>query len=525
MTKKGGGNTLGNIVENTGKILSSFMTIGNTQPTNSTKKKRKKNKNRNRIRNKDNKLRTFGNNEKWQKNPDELRKMGYSEPFISQIMETPMKAGGRKTRKMLGGSGRGTGRGRGRGRGSSSKSSKNKSTKPMTFMDADVTGELKNRIRRLTNESKSLGLESKNPKDWEMSRSKAAEARYWKKYGSMEIQKDYGRGTGRAGTMYYNPMDFGEATADDILTDQMIVDSVKSDVQKILRTTHSAPIVKDGGIVVSNLETPYPGVNASKEDKEAYAFKRWWMKKEPHEVYFGKDYIRTDEGHGPLDTTIKGFTGQVEYKTLEINDDVFHVPTYINRKGFDEAFEKFKKLSDSNERKKEIIKFADDEQKKKSNLPPPPRPMVATSSRSIPPPPPVFRDIEREAEKMSSDMLQKRLDKIEEIRKKEKEEKESKKRAASSSSSAPKPKAPKKTYNWNDIKDNKNMAMRLTTKGNVMAFPDNISDLDEIQKQTFIVEGVPKTFVENMQKKQEKITNGNRKWFVDEKRKGIYINK
>ena len=112
MTKKGGGNTLGNIVENTGKILSSFMTIGNTQHTNSTKKKRKKNKNRNRIRNKDNKLRTFGNNEKWQKNPDELRKMGYSEPFISQIMETPMKAGGRKTRKMLGGSGRGTGRGR-----------------------------------------------------------------------------------------------------------------------------------------------------------------------------------------------------------------------------------------------------------------------------------------------------------------------------------------------------------------------------------------------------------------------------
>ena len=67
--------------------------------------------------------------------------------------------------------------------------------------------------------------------------------------------------------------------------------------------------------------------------------------------------------------------------------------------------------------------------------------------------------------------------------------------------------------------------MRLTTKGNVMAFPDNINDLDEIQKQTFIVEGVPKTFVENMQKKQEKITNGNRKWVVDEKRKGIYINK
>ena len=135
-----------------------------------------------------------------------------------------------------------------------------------------------------------------------------------------------------------------------------------------------------------------------------------------------------------MDTTIKGFTGQVEYKTLEINDDVFHVPTYVNRKGFDEEFEKFKKLSDNNKRKKEIIKFAEDEQNKKSNLPPPPPPMSV-----LPPAPPTFADIERAAEKMASDMIQKRLNKVEELRKKEKEEKESKKRAAAaSSSSAPK---------------------------------------------------------------------------------------
>ena len=117
-------------------------------------------------------------------------------------------------------------------------------------MDADVTGELKNRIRRLTNESKKLGLEGKNLNDWEMSRSKAAEARYWKDYGSMEIQQDFGRGTGRAGTMFYNPMDHGDVNIGEPLTDQMIVDSVKSDVQKILRTKHSA-IVKKG---VKNLK-------------------------------------------------------------------------------------------------------------------------------------------------------------------------------------------------------------------------------------------------------------------------------
>ena len=151
--------------------------------------------------------------------------------------------------------------------------------------------------------------------------------------------------------------------------------------------------------------------------------------------------------------------------------------------------------------------------------------MTATSSRSIPPPPPVFRDIERAAEKMSSDMLQKRLDKIEELRKKEKEEKESKKRAASSSSSAPKPKAPKKTYNWNKIKDNKNMAMRLTSKGIVTAFPDNLKSLEDTQKQTFIVEDVPKTFVDQMKNSKDSITNGNRTWSSDKDRKGIYVNK
>ena len=56
-----------------------------------------------------------------------------------------------------------------------------------------------------------------------------------------------------------------------------------------------------------------------------------------------------------MDTIIKGSTGQPEYKPLEINDDVFHVPVYKNRQGFDEAFEKFKKLSDNNERKKKLL--------------------------------------------------------------------------------------------------------------------------------------------------------------------------
>ena len=283
------------------------------------------------------------------------------------------------------------------------------------------------------------------------------------------------------GTGYYNLLDvdaISEKAANVMTYNKLISASdVKPHVYNALKTKYAEPKVEKG-IITSTLEIPDPGSNGNKEDKEKYAFIMWWKDKNGKT---GKS----------LDQTLKQMNGQMIYQKNEINEYVLRNPKYFLRKGFDDDYEKFLKLKDDSKEKKEVMDFYQKNRKKKSSAkrPVPERLDVFRFNKK-----PTFHDIEREAAKAASNRMEQLM---------------SKPAPKTPSSSAPPPPpasnitargaSSRDTAGWNKI-DNKNIGVRITSKGKVMIAKKGAKNMEEAQSQ--YVDDVPPGFVDKLKTKE-----------------------
>ena len=357
----------------------------------------------------------------------------------------------RKNNKYIGGSGRST-------------SSKSKYT------------EQKKEIRRLS--------DSSNPNDWKKAASEQSILWY------NQARDRPGMTVRDKGTGYYNLMDvdgISEKGAN-VMSYNIIISA--SDVYplviKSLKTKHAEPEVK-GGIITSTLEIPDPGLNGKKEDKEKYAFIMWWKDKN------GKTGTS-------LDQTEKQMSGQPKYQKNEINEYVLRNPIYFLRRGFDDDYDKFLKLKHDSKEKKEVMDFYLKNRNK--NLSARKRPVLPERLPGVfdfgkkPTP----HDMERETAKAASTRM-------------ERQELMSKPApppntpySARASVSVPAPgsnitargASSRDMAGWNKI-DNKDVGVRITSKGKVMIAKKGAKNDQEAQSQ--YVDTVPSGFVDKLNTK------------------------
>ena len=334
--------------------------------------------------------------------------------------------------------------------------------------------EKKKEIRRL--------YDSSNPNDWK--EAAAQQSMLW----HTQARDRPGMTVRDKGTGYYNLLDVDgiseKAAKIHIMTYDKLISA--SDVYplviKSLKTKYAEPEVK-GGIITSTLEIPDPGSNGKKEDKEKYAFIMWWKDK-------------NNKTGTSLDQTEKQMTGQPRYQKNEINEYVLRNPIYFLRRGFDDDYDKFLKLKDDSKEKKEVMDFYLKNRNK--NLSATKRPVLPERLPGVFDfgKKPTFHDIERETAKAASNRMEQLMSKPAPPPK-------------TPSSSAPPPPPPsnitargassRDTAGWNKI-DNKNIGVRITTKGKVMIAKKGAKN--DLEAQSQYIDDVPPGFVDKLTTKE-----------------------